>query len=77
MHELADVIGHFLPPVQSSHKLPAYKLRALDALHKCRTPHTWADMWKLVRTADRYAWRIIAVATGTAPNVGPLIKRSG
>ena len=39
MHELADVIGHFLPPVQSSHKLPAYKLRALDALHKCRTPY--------------------------------------
>ena len=39
MHELADVISNFLPPVQSSHKLPAYKLRALDALHKCRTPY--------------------------------------
>jgi len=39
MHELADVISHFLPPVQSSHKLPAYKLRVLDALLKCRTPY--------------------------------------
>jgi len=39
MHELSDVISQFLPPVQSSHKLPAYKLRALDALLKCRTPY--------------------------------------
>jgi len=39
MHELSDVISQFLPPVQSSDKLPAYKLRALDALLKCRTPY--------------------------------------
>lgn len=39
MHELADVINHFLPSFQLSQKLPAYKLRALDALQKCRTPY--------------------------------------
>ena len=39
MHELADVINHFLPSFRLSQKLPAYKLRALDALQKCRTPY--------------------------------------
>ena len=36
---LARVIDHFLPALNGQRKLPAYKLRALDALQKCRTPY--------------------------------------
>ena len=38
-HELATVINHFLPSFNIKNKLPAYKLRALDALRKCRTEY--------------------------------------
>ena len=37
--ELADVIDHFLPAFNIKKKLPAHKLRALDALQKCRTEY--------------------------------------
>jgi hypothetical protein len=38
-HDLATVINHFLPSFNIKNKLPAYKLRALDALQKCRTEY--------------------------------------
>lgn len=37
--ELATVINNFLPLFNTKNKLPAYKLRALDALQKCRTEY--------------------------------------
>lgn len=37
--ELATVISQFLPSFNRNHKLPAYKLRALDAIQKCRTEY--------------------------------------
>lgn len=36
---IARVIGNFLPVLNAQQKLPAHKLRALDALLKCRTPY--------------------------------------
>ncbi|HYX07423.1 MAG TPA: transposase zinc-binding domain-containing protein, partial [Bacteroidales bacterium] len=36
---MARVIGNFLPVLTAQRKLPAYKLRALDALQKCRTSY--------------------------------------
>lgn len=39
MNELADVIDQFLPSYQQAHRLPGHKLRALDAILKCRTPY--------------------------------------
>ena len=38
-NELADVIRNFLPALNKKSKLPAYKLRALDAIMKCRTEY--------------------------------------
>jgi hypothetical protein len=38
-HELATAIQNFLPLLNSSHKLPVYKLRTLDAIVKCRTSY--------------------------------------
>jgi hypothetical protein len=38
-HELASVIDHFLPAFNAKNKLPAHKLKVLDALQKCRTPY--------------------------------------
>jgi len=38
-HELATVIDNFLPSFNACNKLPAHKLRALDALQKCRTSY--------------------------------------
>ena len=38
-HELATVINHFLPSFNVKNKLPAHKLRVLDALQKCRTEY--------------------------------------
>ena len=38
-HELATVINNFLPSFNTENKLPAYKLRALNALQKCRTEY--------------------------------------
>ena len=37
--ELATIIDNFLPSFNTTHKLPSYKLRALDALQKCRTEY--------------------------------------
>ncbi len=37
VHELATVINNFLPSFNTENKLPVYKLRALNALQKCRT----------------------------------------
>ena len=37
--ELSTVIRNFLPSLNAIHKLPAYKLRTLDALQKCRTEY--------------------------------------
>lgn len=36
---MAQVIGNFLPVLNAHRKLPAHKLRALDALQKCRTSY--------------------------------------
>lgn len=36
---IADVIDNFLPLLKAQRKLPAYKLKALDALQKCRTSY--------------------------------------
>lgn len=36
---MAEVISNFLPILNAEKKLPAYKLRALDALQKCRTSY--------------------------------------
>lgn len=36
---MAEVIGNFLPVLKAERKLSAYKLRALDALKKCRTSY--------------------------------------
>ncbi|MCK5201587.1 MAG: IS91 family transposase [Spirochaetales bacterium] len=38
-HELATIIKHFLPSFNNKNKLPPHKLRALDALQKCRTEY--------------------------------------
>ena len=38
-HELATVINNFLQSFNTENKLPAYKLRALNALQKCRTEY--------------------------------------
>ena len=38
-HELANVINNFLPSFNTENKLPAHKLRALNALQKCRTEY--------------------------------------
>ena len=38
-HDLATIINHFLPSFNIKNKLPAYKLRALGALQKCRTEY--------------------------------------
>lgn len=37
-HELATIIHNFLPSFNAKQKLPAHKLRVLDALNHCRTP---------------------------------------
>ena len=37
--ELATVIDNFLPAFNACNKLPAHKLRTLDALQKCRTSY--------------------------------------
>ena len=37
--DLSTVIRNFLSPYNAAHKLPAYKLRTLDALKKCRTEY--------------------------------------
>lgn len=39
MAELSTVIRNFLSLYNATHKLPAYKLRTLDALQKCRTEY--------------------------------------
>lgn len=36
-HELATVIDNFLPALQQKRKLPTHKLKAIEALQKCRT----------------------------------------
>ena len=36
---IAEVIDNFLPILKEQRKMPAYKLKALDALHKCRTSY--------------------------------------
>jgi len=36
---LAEVIGRFLPVLNSKTKLPGHTLRSLDAIEKCRTPY--------------------------------------
>ena len=38
-HELATVINNFLPSFNAGNKLPAHKLRALNALQMCRTEY--------------------------------------
>lgn len=38
-HELATVINNFFPVFNAKDKLPAHKLRVLDALQKCRTEY--------------------------------------
>lgn len=38
-HELSAVIDNFLMAYNAKNKLPAHKLRVLDALHKCRTSY--------------------------------------
>ncbi len=38
-YELATVINNFLPSFNIENKLPAHKLRTLDALQKCRTEY--------------------------------------
>ncbi|GAI73768.1 unnamed protein product, partial [marine sediment metagenome] len=38
-HELATVINNFLLSFNIKNKLPAYKLRTLNALQKCRTEY--------------------------------------
>ena len=38
-HELARVIDNFLPSYNANNKLPPHKLKALDALQKCRTEY--------------------------------------
>ena len=38
-HELATVINNFLPSLNAGNKLPAHKLRVLDALQNCRTEY--------------------------------------
>lgn len=38
-HELATVINNFLPSFNTENKLPAHKLRTLNALQKCRTEY--------------------------------------
>jgi hypothetical protein len=38
-NELATIIKKFLPSFNINNKLPAYKLRTLDALQKCRTEY--------------------------------------
>jgi hypothetical protein len=38
-HELATVIDNFLEPFNAKHKLPAHKLKTLNALQKCRTDY--------------------------------------
>ena len=38
-YELASVINNFLPTLNTENKLPAYKLRTLSALQKCRTEY--------------------------------------
>lgn len=38
-HELATVIDNFLPSFNAKNKLPAYKLRTLNALQHCRTEY--------------------------------------
>ncbi len=38
-HELATVINNFLPHYNTANKLPAHKLRVLEALQKCRTEY--------------------------------------
>jgi len=37
--DIATVINNFLPALNKQLKLPAHKLRTLDALHKCRTEY--------------------------------------
>jgi len=39
IHELATVINNFIPFFNTGNKLPAHKLRTLDALQKCRTEY--------------------------------------
>ena len=39
MNDLADVIERFLPSCQLNHQLPSYKLRALNAILRCRTAY--------------------------------------
>lgn len=36
---LAEVVGRFLPVLNSKTKLPGHTLRSLDAIKKCRTPY--------------------------------------
>ena len=36
---LAEVVGRFLPVLNSKTKLPGHTLRSLDAIEKCRTPY--------------------------------------
>lgn len=38
-HNLASVVRNFLPTFNTENKLPAHKLRALDAISKCRTSY--------------------------------------
>lgn len=38
-NELATVIDNFLPSFNANNRLPGYKLKALDALQKCRTSY--------------------------------------
>ena len=38
-HELATAINNFLAPFNKNNKLPAHKLRTLNALQKCRTQY--------------------------------------
>ena len=39
VHELSTVIDNFLPSFNTKNRLPDYKLKALGALQKCRTPY--------------------------------------
>ncbi len=38
-HQLATAIANFLPTFNKNNRLPAYKLRVLNALQKCRTEY--------------------------------------
>ena len=50
--ELATIISQFLPSFNTHHKLPAYKLRALDAIQKCRTEYMGGHIEACTKCGD-------------------------